>query len=303
MRRPALPLLFLSLAASSAILLDLEACGGAKAYPLRLGQGKIQHIVVVVQEDRTPDNLFHDPVLMARGADIATVGVSSRGAKIPLTAAPLAVDYDLDHHHSSFAAMYHNGQMNGAASIPTLCGIRVRNCPNLASFQYVKPSDVAPYFQLAEQYTFADRMFQTNQGPSFPAHQFIFSGTSAPTATSKLFAAENPMGEAGCAASPQSYVSLIGPLGEETSSTYPCFEHPAISDELDAQGLSWRYYTPAAGSIWTAPNSIQHICGPNAAPPNATACVGPTWANHVVLYNPQNPAPSSPTSATTSYRP
>ena len=59
-------------------------------------------------------------------------------------------------------------------------------------FMYVKPADVQPYFALAEQYTFGDRMFQTNQGPSFPAHQFIISGTSAPTATSPLFAAENP---------------------------------------------------------------------------------------------------------------
>ncbi len=51
---------------------------------------------------------------------------------------------------------------------------------------------MVPYFALAEQYTFGDRMFQTNEGPSFPAHQFIFAGTSAPTATSPLFAADNP---------------------------------------------------------------------------------------------------------------
>ena len=67
----------------------------------------------------------------------------------------------------------------------------LRTHPN-PQFMYVKPSDVQPYFDLAEQYTFGDRMFQTNQGPSFPAHQFILSGTSAPTATSDLFAAENP---------------------------------------------------------------------------------------------------------------
>ena len=48
--------------------------------------------------------------------------------------------------------------------------------PPNPQFKYVNPSEVAPYFQLAEQYTFADRMFQTNQGPSFPAHQFHYRG-------------------------------------------------------------------------------------------------------------------------------
>jgi len=33
------------------------------------------------------------------------------------------------------------------------------------------------------------------------------------------------------------------------------------------------------------------MCGPNAAPPNATACVGPDWTKNVVLPTPQNPAP------------
>ena len=45
---------------------------------------------------------------------------------------------------------------------------------------------------MAVQYAFADRMFQTNQGPSFPAHQYIVSGTSSIGDGSSLRAAENP---------------------------------------------------------------------------------------------------------------
>jgi hypothetical protein len=48
--------------------------------------GKIQHVVIVFQENRTPDNLFRDPVLMARGADIASSGLNSSGDTIALTA-------------------------------------------------------------------------------------------------------------------------------------------------------------------------------------------------------------------------
>jgi phospholipase C len=79
---------------------------------------------------------------------------------------------------------------------------------------------------MAEQYVFADRMFQTNQGPSFPAHQFIISGTSAPSAGSDLFVAENPAGvsnanaNTGCTAPPAEYVNVINPAGAE-SPTYP----------------------------------------------------------------------------------
>ncbi len=76
--------------------------------------------------------------------------------------------------------MYDGGKMDGADKIGVEC-YNSTPCPiPNAQFKYVLPSDVIPYFQLAEQYTFADRMFQTNQGPSFPAHQFIISGTSAP---------------------------------------------------------------------------------------------------------------------------
>ena len=124
-------------------------------------------------------------------------------------------------------------------------------------------------------------MFQTNQGPSFPAHQFIISGTSAPTENSNLFAAENPGGvtnagnNTGCTAPSGEFVRLIDPNGSEAQSMYPCFEHQTLVDLLDDAGVSWRYYAPSAGSIWTGPNAIQHLR------------FGSDWNNDVVLNPPQ----------------
>jgi phospholipase C len=269
-----------------ALLLSFNGCGTS------FDAEKIQHVVIIFQENRTPDNLFHDPVLMARGADIASTGLNSAGEKIPLVPGPLGVNYDLSHAHSAFVAMYDGGKMDGADKIPVLCPPGMPNClrPN-AQYFYVQPSDVQPYFQLAEQYTFGDRMFQTNEGPSFPAHQFIISGTSAPTANSNLFAAENPIGQSGCFASPNSTVAMIDPSGNESSTMYPCFDHPTLTDELNARNISWRYYTAYAGFLWTGPNAIQHICGPNSRVPHATACAGSQWDDHVMVYTPQNPAP------------
>jgi phospholipase C len=280
------------------LLLGLNSCGGTSAQITPPPPGKIEHIIIVFQENRTPDNLFQDPVLIARGADIASSGLNSSGNTITLAPTSLGVDYDLAHSHTAFLDMYDGGKMDGADKILVGCSAGAVNCPPPnPQFMYVNPSDVQPYFQLAEKYTFGDRMFQTNEGPSFPAHQFIISGTSAPSPGSNLFVAENAKGitnaggDTGCTAPPSEFVAVVDPSGNEPNTIYPCTDHPTLTDELNTKGISWRYYTPTAGSLWTGPNAIQHMCGPNAAPPNATACTGSDWVNHVVLYSTQGPAP------------
>jgi phospholipase C len=288
MNRRAMLLLSSLLVCSAGLLLNLGGCGGSSTAPPPPSSQKIQHVVVIFQENRTPDNLFHDTTLIARGADIASSGLNSQGQQIPLAQMSIVTDYDLSHSHGAFLAMYDNGKMDGADKIPVYCQPNAVGCPPAnPQFGYVNPAEVAPYFQLAEQFTFSDRMFQTNQGPSFPAHQFIISGTSAPTAppdsNSVLFAAENPSGGAGCAAASSAHVNLIDPSGLESQSMYPCFEHPTLTDLLNAKGISWRYYTPSAGSIWTGPNAIQHICGPDLPPPNGMVCTGADWTNNVIL--------------------
>jgi phospholipase C len=264
------------------------------AQPLSLIMAAVfQHIVVIFQENRTPDNLFQDPVLYGdRGADIHQKGINSVGQTITLspidlgTAGTKPQNYDLSHANKAFVSMYDGGKMDGADLIA--CS-PAANCPPNAhpnpQFNYVMPSDVAPYFALAEQYTFGDRMFQTNEGPSFPAHQFIISGTSAPTATSTLFASENPaLSPAGCIAAPANTVTMIDATGSETNSPpeYPCFDHPTLTDLLKDKGVRWRYYAPSAGSIWTGPDAIDHICQPQTINGTLT-CTGSDWTGNVVI--------------------
>jgi phospholipase C len=255
----------------------------------------IQHVVIIFQENRTPDNLFQDPVLISRGADIVASGKNSLGQTIALspidlgTSGPSPQNYDLDHSHNAFVAMYDGGKMDGADQVR--CSPAAHCPPNAhpnPQFKYVKPSDVQPYFILAEQYTFGDRMFETNEGPSFPAHQFILSGTSAPTATSTLFASENmSLGTntaAGCIAPAAQRVTMIDAAGSQTNQLpqYPCFEHPTLTDLLEAKGLAWRYYAPSAGSIWTAPDAIQHICQQQIVG-GSLSCTGPEWLSNVII--------------------
>jgi phospholipase C len=303
--RPGTILLCGLLLSTAGLLAMLGGCGGGSSSstpPPPPPNRKIQHVVVIIQENRTPDNLFQDPVLInstnssdGKGADIQNFGIDSKGNRIALIPTPLQTGYDLGHAHDSWLRVYDNGKMDGAGLNTVKCNPNAPpGCPPPNPwFQSVLPADVAPYFQLAETYTFGDRMFQTQQGPSFPAHQFLLAGTSAPSAGSSLFVAENPMNgvlpfyNSGCTAPPVETVQLIAPGGDESQTVYPCFDHPTLTDIFDAAKISWRYYAPSAGIIWTAPTAIQHICVPNAAPPNGTACTGADYTNNVVLRNAQ----------------
>lgn len=281
------------------LLAMLSGCGGGSGSNPLVVQPKIQHVVIIFQENRTPDNLFQDPVLVSRGADIQNYGIDSKGNKIMLAPHTLTTAYDLGHGHASFLHLYDNGTMHGGDLNSVACrqGAPPGCPPPYPWFQYVQASDVAPYWQLAESYTFGDRMFQTNQGPSFPAHQFILSGTSAPSAPgaamSDLFVAENPINgpqpfyNAGCIAPPEEIVSLIDTTGDESQQLYPCFDHPTLTDIFDAAKISWRYYAPSAGIIWNGPTAIEHMCVPNVAPPNATSCTGSEYASNVILHSAQ----------------
>jgi phospholipase C len=286
--------LLVAVMGAAAFLISLNGCGGVASndQPPPPPPGKINHVVIIFQENRTPDNLFHDPVLIARGADIASSGVNSSGQTIQLTPTSLVTPYDLGHSHRAFLAQWNNGAMDGADNVQVSCPPDDPNCaPPNPWFQYVQASEVQPYFTLAETYTFGDRMFQTNQGPSFPAHQYIISGSSAISEKSKFSVSENPTQtdqQAGCIAPPSAFVKIIDttnfdPGSNETQTIYPCFERPTLTDRLDEKSIDWKYYAPVAGSIWTGPNAIEHLCGPNAPPPNATACVGETWTKHVVI--------------------
>lgn len=266
-----------------------------------------QHIIIVVQENRTPDNLFQGLCSPPYGTsascstkptgsqyDIQTSNwldkTSPTGTTQP-TSGPLGGSFDLGHKHVSFTTMCDVNSAGvcrmDAAANNTCYG----TCPTKPAFQYADNSTglLDPYLDLATQYGWGNYMFQTNQGPSFPAHQFLFGGTSAPNAADDAigtFAAENvtPLSSsntfAGCIAALGTYVNLITTAGE-TQKMYPCFDYTTLSDLLDAEGVTWKYYAPGPGTIWTAPNAINHICQPNAS--TNGQCVGPEWTSNVVL--------------------
>jgi phospholipase C len=236
-------------------------------------RGKFRHVVIIVQENRTPDNLFNG----LPGADTVRSGRNSKGQTVPLSPVSLAAPYDIQHTHDSFLKEYDGGKMDGFDRVNSGCNGR---CPpkHVRAYGYVPHSETQPYFAMATRYAFADRMFQSNQGPSFPAHLYVIAGTSAPSVDSMLRIAENPRlterrgTTAGCDSPDDTRVKLIDAAGHENRTMYPCLDRPTILDVLGEKHLTWHYYQSHKGAgLWNAVDAIRHIR------------FGPRYANDVAF--------------------
>jgi phospholipase C len=246
-----------TIASASALLLTagVAACQhggpGDLTSPLA-GSASIQHVIVIVQENRSFDNMFNG----FPGADTAQTGQSQGGA-VPLVAVPFETNPVIDpgHYHYSFTAAYDGGLMDGFNGEGTYSNVgtyhQVPSPPNFA-YAFLPQSETKPYWTLAKQFTLADRMFPSNSGPSFPAHQYLIAGQSDNVD-------EVPNGLWGCDAAPGTLAPQLLPNGTEVPGVFPCFDYATLGDELDAAGVSWHYYTPATVYLFSAYDAIRHI--------------------------------------------
>jgi phospholipase C len=224
---------------------------------------KVHHVVIIIQENRTPDNLFAGAGIP--GADIQNYGFTSQHARVQLQPVSLTAPYDIDHSHDkAWVSAYDNGNMDGFdRELVSPRPSPTSSIPPNPQYGYVPQSEDAPYYQMARQYTFGDRMFQTNEGPSFSAHQYLLAGTSVVATGSSLYAAENPdyaTNTLNCDGSPSSSVLLIDiTSGAEGARQQPCFDHPTLFDLLDAKSVSYTYYTSVRGGLWNAPDAVRRI--------------------------------------------
>ena len=200
----------------------------------------IQHIVIIMQENRSFDNLFNG----YPGADTVQGGMNG-SELVPLKEVALGDSRDLSHSHMRWLKDWDNGQMDG-----------FEQDGSLLPYSYVPRKDVEEYWTLAQQYVLGDHMFQSNTGPSFVAHQYLIAGQSGDVA-------ENPTGSVwGCDAAPGTTAALIGPNGTELPGVFPCFDYQTTADLLDRKGVTWRYYAPGSGDnffLLSAYQAVRHI--------------------------------------------
>ena len=193
---------------------------------------------------------------------------------MPLHSTPLEWDGDISHSHDNFLL-----ECNSIPSYPYACQMNGFNhahaysayCPvsgdDYCPYAYVPRSESQPYFDMAAEFAFGDRMFQTNQGPSFPAHQELISGTAsaAPQTPARQISA-NPLPKhsgGGCDSAAGTTVDTIAlqPIGApEGKPEFPCFDRLTLGDLLTGANVSWRYYQCGTGAgLWHAYDAIQHI--------------------------------------------
>ncbi|HTU82010.1 MAG TPA: alkaline phosphatase family protein [Candidatus Acidoferrales bacterium] len=234
----------------------------------------IHHVVIVVQENRSFDNVFAG----FPGADAPTVGKLPNGKTIPLQS--IGVDTaDPEHNFKQSLADIDGGKMDGFADGHLYYG--APRYPPL-ELSHLDRTLTAPYWAMARQYTLADRMFPTEHGPSWTAHLNLIAGTTTLSPKTAVIDFPNEIFGEYCGVAPSVFTyTVTGPRAHRTYGTgpTPCFtQFRTLADSLDARGVSWRYYAPniAAGSCATA-------CGGQWSPFASIKAVhdGPDWKNVV----------------------
>lgn len=245
----------------------------------------IQHIVVIYMENRTPEDLFgayydspapnHTPL-----GDITELDLVAPTATA-LAAEPLNASYNPNHEHEpGFTNKANNtdwGNLKGLAYVPS---------PAPGS---TDPS-VINYLTLIENFGYGNHVLQSNEGPSFEAHQYSVAAQSGGLSGSNLTPygmvnnpgttadddeepPANDVGQGTCFNTPSSTMEtettdMTTPYpGNQTSAppATPCNEYTTILDEMASAAPStapyyqWQYVASDKKSIWAAPMSIKHL--------------------------------------------
>jgi len=251
-------------AAAASVRSDAPHAGpGAMYAPPRLAipapfpdaKRKIKHVVIIMEENRSFDDLFQG----YPGADTQSYGYDSSGNKINLRPIGLEAPYDIEHDiYSYFTAC------NGTGSIPgTNCQMNGFNNESNSCYSsctdpmygYVPANESAPYFAMANQYVVGDRMFTSHIDDSFISHQYIIAAQADG-------AAYFPSSSWGCEGGPRDTIATLNQNRTFGPSEVVCWGINTLGNELDAAHLKWRFYTSPVngdGGIWSSYQAINYI--------------------------------------------
>jgi phospholipase C len=286
------------------IAAGIVACGGAapagapilpNALREPASKTPITHVVVVIQENRSFDNFF----ATFPGADGTTTGkvaampapiasacaqagqqVVTQPTSIPLTEVSLigkgfpndfGMDEDLDHIHTGFQTERDHDKMDGFDLVGNNAnGTGPPACTY--AYQYVNPSDIAPYWDIAKDYVLADHTFQTQGSGSFTAHQDLIAAGTQVSSNEALI--DNPtFFPWGCDANPTVRTAIIKRGSQKVyryAGPFPCLTYSTMRDLLDAKSVSWKFYAMAVqkesgcqqgdtAGIWSAFDAIKAV--------------------------------------------
>ncbi len=256
------------LAAIAAIAFETGQTPPPSYPPGTLSATPITHVIVIVQENRTVDNLFQGQA----GVETQSWGLMSNGNKQTLLEQSIATPGDPSHKHSAFVT-----DCDAPVMAPKVCRMdgfdkEDVKCPKGSAcvnpYSYVPSDETAIERQYISTYAFGDHVFQSNEGPSFPAHQYLIAGQSGGYNPGRLGWAENTGGtsagtKTGC--EPQDTgeayeIDYSEPYGSpETGPASSCGDFQTIFDLLDAAHVTWKYYLWKVDQLWDGPAAQKHL--------------------------------------------
>jgi phospholipase C len=280
--KPFLPLRVVAVVVIASVISACSSMGSSSMLPVPAARmlarthhqssDPIQHIVIIVQENRSFNNLFYG----FPGAKTVKTGEESNGTKITLKPVGLETTWDIEHDLGGFIS-----SCNGTGSEP---GTDCRNngfnneywgcggsCPDpVPPYSYVPHTETKPYFFMGKNYVLADQMYASNlDASSFISHQYIIAGQ----ASSAVNYPNNYWGCPGIQYYGSDPISTITSERGYGSSEELCWDNDTLGQEMDNAGLSWAFYTGSVngdGGIWSAYQNIQPIY------------YGPDWTNDVI---------------------
>jgi len=224
-----------------------------------LARSKIKHVIFVVKENRTFDNMFG----LFPGADGATTGLTCDGRTVPLKRAPDR-GFAAGHSFTDGITAINGGQMN---------------CFTDVGYSEFHPSQIPNYWAYAQHFTLADAFFSSIYGPTGVEHLWTFAAQSdrfvdherpGQLGVGKRQFCDDPLESAfsfrQLSRADQERVYQLEQQGASGAAQvpaywearWPCTDIKVLPDELKAAGISWKEYR--GPNEWVQPlRMVRHV--------------------------------------------
>jgi phospholipase C len=256
----------LLLAAMVGSLVVKSSSGVRSASASLTGLQKIQHVVMVMQENRSFDHYFGtfpgaDHILMVNGVPAPCYPSTAGGCARPY------VDHrDVvaggPHSSANMTRDIDGGKMDGFLSesekATQNCVDVNAGCPNnpVNVLGYHTESDIPNYWAYARNFVLQDHMFQPNASWSLPAHLFQVSGWSASCPSHDPMSCVSDLDANGARPS-----NVADPTNVKLDPLSPIYAWTDLTDLLHRAGVSWGYYV-VSGNEPDCANDAALTCAP-----------------------------------------
>jgi phospholipase C len=232
------------------------------------GENPIKHVVFLVKENRSFDNFFG----RYPGAEGATSGKTLEGKTIPLKVAKDVQARDLNHSFQAGLISIDGGKMDGYNHIG--------NGQYLAGYEAFTRQQMPHYWGYADRFVLADHFFTSMYGPTFPEHLYVIAAQSDqivgnkstidhphsycddPTEYAPAFREGLTDQERATIMRAEERVprddTAFGTVTRYWENIRICFDIHTLPDELEKNGVSWKYY--GRPDQWqNAMQAVRHI--------------------------------------------